>query len=121
MALGGVATGSMNAMDAASAAVVMSSSGSMDSPAAALKLLSLAHSHLGEGVSAFEIMNRTGFDFLAANLPEVRLPFADAPEWSILIEVGLAAGLDPAPLLPHLHHELQAGFAGGKGFGMRVG
>ncbi len=58
-------------------------------PAAALKLLALARDVLGDGVSAFELIHRQGYEFLAETLPEVRHPFADPPEWSVLIEVGL--------------------------------
>jgi FAD/FMN-containing dehydrogenase len=74
----------------------------VESPAAALELLSLARAQLGEGVSAFELIHRQGFDFLTEVLPEVRQPFATPPEWSVLIEVGLAAGLDPSEALERL-------------------
>jgi len=54
---------------------------------------------MGEGISAFELMHRTGFDFLAETLPDTRLPFAEPPEWTVLIDIGLARGLDPAGAL----------------------
>ncbi|MAY86850.1 MAG: hydroxyacid dehydrogenase [Pseudooceanicola sp.] len=81
------------------------------SPAAALSLLSLARDQLGEGVSAFELMHRTGFEFLSEALPDLRQPWAQAPEWSVLIDVGLARGLDPQAALADLfeaaaEHEL---------------
>ncbi|MEM9437344.1 MAG: FAD-binding oxidoreductase [Pseudomonadota bacterium] len=63
------------------------------SPEAALSLLALARDQVGEGVSAFELIHRQGFDFLTETLPEVRQPFAAPPEWSVLIELGLAKGL----------------------------
>ena len=72
------------------------------SPAAALKLLSLARDQLGEMVSAFEIMNKMGFDFLAETMPEVRQPFATPPAWCVLIELGLSGDLDPAASLEKL-------------------
>ena len=72
------------------------------SPAAALDLLSLARAQMGDGVSAFELIHRQGLDFLRETLPDLRQPFADAPEWSVLIEVGLAQGLDPARALETL-------------------
>ncbi|MBV2361676.1 FAD-binding oxidoreductase [Thalassococcus sp. CAU 1522] len=64
-------------------------------PEAALSFLALARDHLGEAVSAFELMHRTGFDFLAETLPEVRQPWAEPPNWVVLIEVGLSGGADP--------------------------
>ncbi len=67
----------------------------VNSPEAALALLARARDHLGEAVSAFELMHRTGLEFLAETLPDLRLPFADLPEWFVLIDVGLARGLDP--------------------------
>ena len=82
----------------------------VDSPAAALELLALARDRLGEGVSAFELMSRMGYDFLAETLPDVRQPFATPPEWSVLIEVGLARGLVPAEALEALFADaLEAG------------
>ncbi|PVA10405.1 hydroxyacid dehydrogenase [Pelagivirga sediminicola] len=74
----------------------------VDGPAAALKLLALARDHMGEGVSAFELMHRQSLDFLAETMPQVRQPFAARPEWFVLIDVGLARGLDPAEALETL-------------------
>ncbi|WP_306115490.1 MULTISPECIES: FAD-binding oxidoreductase [unclassified Roseovarius] len=82
----------------------------VESPEAALALLALARDHLGEGVSAFELMHRMGLDFLAETLPDLRQPFATPPEWFVLIDVGLARGLDPASALETLFAEaLEAG------------
>lgn len=77
----------------------------VDSPKAALELLAMARDHLGEGVSAFELMHRMGLDFLAETLPDLRQPFATPPEWLVLIDVGLARGLDPATALETLFSE----------------
>ena len=74
----------------------------VQSPAAALKLLSLARAHFGEMISAFELMHRQGFDFLSETMPEVRQPFAEPPEWTVLIELGLAADMDPEDSLASL-------------------
>lgn len=71
-------------------------------PAAALDLLALAQSRLGGLVSAFELIAKMGLDFLAEKLPEQRQPFAKAPEWMVLIDVGLPDGLDPAAALEGL-------------------
>jgi len=72
------------------------------SPSQALTLLALARSRMGEGVSAFELMHRQGFEFLSETLPDIRQPFEAPPEWCVLIEVGLPAGLDPAGALEGL-------------------
>ena len=70
---------------------------------AALDLLSLAKSHLGESINGFELVNRTGLDFLSKKLPEVRLPFGTThPEWMVLIDIGLPRGLDPQEALEDL-------------------
>ena len=72
------------------------------SPAAALDLLALAGEQIGEGVSAFEFMHRQGFDFLSEVGPEIRQPFGEVPEWSVLIDLGLPAGLNPEEALEGL-------------------
>ncbi|MDO5756946.1 MAG: FAD-binding oxidoreductase [Rhodobacterales bacterium] len=71
-------------------------------PAAALRLLALARDHMGEGVSAFELMHRQSLNFLAETMPQLRQPFATPPEWFVLIDVGLARGLVPATALEAL-------------------
>jgi FAD/FMN-containing dehydrogenase len=76
------------------------------SPQAALDLLGLASETLGGSVSAFELMHRNGMVFLAETMPEVRLPLDPAPEWSVLVDVGAAAGLD---LDAALEHFMEAG------------
>ncbi|WP_299502723.1 FAD-binding oxidoreductase [uncultured Roseobacter sp.] len=72
------------------------------SPTAALSLLALAQAQLGEMVSGFELISGQGLAFLAETVPEVRQPFGTAPAWSVLIEVGLIAGLDPQEALAHV-------------------
>lgn len=74
------------------------------SPQAALDLLRLAQASIGEGISAFELMGRMGFDFLSEVGPEVRMPFQDASEWCCLIDLGLSRG-DPADELERLFSE----------------
>src|SRR6056297_1346908 len=78
---------------------------SVAGPRAALDLLAMARDHLGEGVSAFEIMHRQGLEFLAETLPDIRQPFVEAPEWLVLIDIGLARGRDPAQALEALFAE----------------
>ena len=61
-------------------------------PAAALELLALAQARLGGGISAFELIGRVGLQFLAETMPQVRQPFADMPDWMVLVDLGLGAG-----------------------------
>ena len=63
-------------------------------PDAALELLALARSEAGEGVSAFELIHRQGVAFVAQHLPDTRQPVEPAPEWMVLIELGLSRGAD---------------------------
>ncbi len=73
------------------------------SPQAALSLLLLARDRLAEGISAFELIHRQGFDFLSETLPGLQQPFPGRPpEWCVLIELGLACGLDPQEVLADL-------------------
>ncbi|MBE1283214.1 MAG: FAD-binding protein [Rhodobacteraceae bacterium] len=68
---------------------------SVSSPDAALQLLSMARDQVGETVSGFELIHRQGLEFLSEVMPQVRQPFATPPEWSVLIELGMARGQDP--------------------------
>ena len=61
-------------------------------PGAALELLALAQARLGGGISAFELINIKGLEFLRETMPEVRQPFAEMPEWMVLVDLGLGAG-----------------------------
>ncbi|MBR2655539.1 MAG: FAD-binding oxidoreductase [Loktanella sp.] len=72
------------------------------SPQAALDLLALAGSQIGDGVQAFELMHRQGFDFLAEVGPDIRQPCDNIPEWSVLIDLGLPAGGNPDAALEAL-------------------
>ncbi|MBK1636829.1 FAD-binding oxidoreductase [Rhodovulum adriaticum] len=71
-------------------------------PAAALELLAMAQAQIGEGVSAFELIHRMGLDFLAETMPDIRQPWSDPPEWTVLIDLGLGAGQDPGAALERL-------------------
>jgi FAD/FMN-containing dehydrogenase len=63
-------------------------------PAAAAELLARMQGALDGLVSAFELMNSTGFEFLHETMPEVRTPFDGAPDWMVLVEVGSGADAD---------------------------
>ncbi|MGR3493990.1 FAD-binding oxidoreductase [Citreimonas sp.] len=74
-------------------------------PKAALALLAMARDHVGEGISAFEIMHRMGFDFLRETLPDVRQPWPEPPEWCVLIQLGLGRGQNTTEALETLFAE----------------
>jgi len=81
-------------------------------PDAALGLLGLAQARVGAGLSAFEIMHRTGLDFLREVGPEVRHPFDEPPDWMCLIDLGMGPGDSPAEALETLFAEAhESGFA----------
>lgn len=73
------------------------------SPAAALELLGLAEGQLSGMISAFELIGGMGFAFLAETMPEVVVPLSPAPEWSVLIELGLPAGMVPEEAMAGLY------------------
>lgn len=64
------------------------------SPAAAVELLGLAQGRFAGCVSAFELISRQGLRFMRTVGPEVHFPFAEDPEWMVLVELGLPAGMD---------------------------
>jgi FAD/FMN-containing dehydrogenase len=78
------------------------------SPADALGLLGMARGLFGEMVSAFELIHRQGFVFLTETMPDVRQPFDTPPEWCVLIELGLAADMDPQGSLETLFAQAHA-------------
>lgn len=82
----------------------------VEGPKAAISLLAQARSQLGDSISAFELIHRQGLEFLQEYLPDIRLPFEQNPEWCVLVEVGLARGLDPQNALETLFETgLEAG------------
>jgi len=81
---------------------------SVPGPEAALRLLALAQDVTGGAVSTFELMHRQGFLFLEEAAPEIRRPFAVAPEWSVLLELGLPRGPSPEGVLSTLYEEAAA-------------
>ncbi len=74
----------------------------VESPEAALGLLAMAQSRLAGMVSAFELIARTGLEFLAETMPELRQPFDVKPDWMVLIDIGLPAAMDPFDALEGL-------------------
>ncbi|MFM2366898.1 MAG: hypothetical protein RIR95_1506, partial [Pseudomonadota bacterium] len=65
-------------------------------PRAALTLLALAQSRAPGMVTAFELINGVGLDFLAEKMPDVRVPVHGRPDWMVLVEFGLPDGLGGA-------------------------
>jgi FAD/FMN-containing dehydrogenase len=74
----------------------------VDSPAAALSLLSLAQARMSGGVTAFELISGQGLRFLDAAFPQMRQPFDPRPDWLVLTEVGLPAGMSADSALESL-------------------
>ncbi len=91
-------------------AVVGTALMAVESPAAALKLLSLAQERLSGMVSAFELIGRMGLEFLAEKIPEVKSPIGMA-DWLVLIEIGLPSGIGSAE--DHLGGLFEAGLEAG--------
>jgi FAD/FMN-containing dehydrogenase len=74
------------------------------SPRAALDLLGLAQGRYGDAVQGFELIGRTGWEFLA----ETELgapPLAPVPGWSVLVELGLPGDLPPQGALEWMFEE----------------
>lgn len=74
-------------------------------PAAALRLLTLCQNRMPGMVSAFELMARTGFAFLAEKMPEVAIPFATHPEWCVLLELGLPSAFEAEAVMAGIYAE----------------
>lgn len=80
------------------------------SPAAALELLALCGERAAGMVSAFELIHRMGFDFLAETGFDLRSPFDPVPDWLVLLELELPLGLEPEVTMAGLY---EAGAAAG--------
>ncbi len=68
-------------------------------PEAALELLAIANRHMAGCVSAFELIHRMAFDFFAETGMEIAKPFAEIPDWMVLMEIGLPERNDPQGVL----------------------
>ena len=68
-------------------------------PSQALDLLSLFRDRAGETISAFEIMSREGFEFLAEAGMALRHPLEEISDWSVLVEIGSGPGSNPETLM----------------------
>ncbi len=80
------------------------------SPEAAISLLHLAQGLVGEGISAFELISGVGLGFLSETMPDTRQPFETAPEWCVLMDLGVSGASDPdAMLIDVFERALEAG------------
>jgi len=54
----------------------------------AVRLLALAHQHLGAGLTGFEVMGRFALQLVDKHMPQLRVPFIDQPDipWAVLLE-----------------------------------
>lgn len=73
------------------------------SPAAALELLALSGERAAGLVSGFELISRIGLDFLVETGFDLRAPFDPVPDWLVLLELELPAGLDPEITMASLY------------------
>ncbi|WP_374397089.1 FAD-binding oxidoreductase [Tabrizicola sp.] len=73
------------------------------SPGAALDLLALCGERVAGLVSGFELISRMGFDFLAETGFDLRAPFDPVPDWVVLLELELPAGLEPEITMANLY------------------
>ena len=67
----------------------------VQSPRAALELLSRTKEIMGEGISAFEIISAQGLQFLSEIFPQLRQPWPEPPRWSVLLQLGFSGGIEP--------------------------
>ncbi|MEM9972271.1 MAG: FAD-binding oxidoreductase, partial [Pseudomonadota bacterium] len=77
----------------------------VESPAAAVSLLSMLRGIAGESISAFELISGVGLEFLTDTHPDTRQPFNAPPAWSVLIDLGTQADSDPQAALEALFAE----------------
>ncbi len=66
------------------------------SPQAALNLLTMMSDHLGDVISAFELISHTGLDFMTETGLDFKDPFATPYPWMVLLDCGGGAGLQHA-------------------------
>ena len=72
-------------------------------PQAAQDLLALAERQLAGLITAFELIDRTGLQFLAEVGPDLRMPLDPSPRWSVLLELGLPPAMEPEPAMAALY------------------
>jgi FAD/FMN-containing dehydrogenase len=60
----------------------------VDSPSQAVELLAALRTHVGERISAFELISRECLDAVLAHVPGTRDPFGGKHPWFVLAELG---------------------------------
>jgi FAD/FMN-containing dehydrogenase len=73
------------------------------SAGAALDLLALSGARAAGLVSAFELIHRAGFDFLVEAGFDLSVPLDPVPDWAVLLELELPAGLEPEATMAGLY------------------
>ena len=63
------------------------------SPAGALSLYKEVRRHLGDSISALELMSGFGLDLVTTHFPALTNPFADRHDWVLLLEAGGPQGI----------------------------
>lgn len=61
---------------------------SVPDPAAAVALLTALQDRAGSYIQAFELVSASQFALVKRHIDRVRIPFAEIPAWSVLIELG---------------------------------
>lgn len=64
------------------------------SPEHAVELLGSAQARCGAQLNAFELIGRNALALVLAHIPGARLPLAEMPEWSVLVELSGAETAD---------------------------
>ena len=65
----------------------------LESPAAALALFKSVRKHLGESISALELMSGFGIDLVRSHFPSLVAPFSAAHDWHLLLEASGPVGV----------------------------
>jgi FAD/FMN-containing dehydrogenase len=61
---------------------------SVTNPAAAVALFTALQDRAGSTIQAFELVSASQFELVRRHIERVRIPFAEIPAWSVLIELG---------------------------------
>lgn len=65
----------------------------INSPGQALEVYKEIKSHLGDSISALELMSGVGLDLVTSKFPALRKPFDHSPEWALLLETSGPLGM----------------------------